>query len=407
MTSPPPTRPDRPDGPGRTPATPASESLRRYATPRQAQYLDAIAAHGSHRRAAKALGINRTAIDRGIASLRKQAALKGWSPDHDLTHPLPDGYTLKGTSTLYDGDGNLVQQWVKTERDREEFEALCREVLEAMREEVPREKAVKPPKTTASELLNLYTLTDFHLGQMSWREETGADWDMKIAENLLVSWFSQAIAYSPDACVGVFAQLGDFLHFDGLNAVTPEHHNLLDADTRFAKLARIAIRVLRRIMWMLLAKHEHVHVIMCDANHDPVSAIWFREWFESLYSDEPRVTVDTSPRPYNAYEWGDTSLFFTHGHKKSAKQVHETFAALFRDIFGRTRYSYAHTGHLHNQAVFESPLMTVEQHRTLAAPDAFAARGGWMSKREASVITYHKDYGEVGRVVISPEMCGT
>lgn len=48
--------------------------------------------------------------------------------------------------------------------------------------------------------------------------------------------------------------------------------------------------------------------------------------------------------------------------------------------------------------------MVVEQHRTLAAPDAHASRGGWISGRDASVITYHRDYGYVGRVVISPEM---
>ena len=36
--------------------------------------------------------------------------------------------------------------------------------------------------------------------------------------------------------------------------------------------------------------------------------------------------------------------------------------------------------------------MIVEQHRTLAAPDAHQARGGWISGRDAKVITYHKDF---------------
>ena len=48
--------------------------------------------------------------------------------------------------------------------------------------------------------------------------------------------------------------------------------------------------------------------------------------------------------------------------------------------------------------------MVVEQHRTLAAKDAYAARGGWFSGRSANVITYHKQYGEVSRQSISPEM---
>lgn len=43
-------------------------------------------------------------------------------------------------------------------------------------------------------------------------------------------------------------------------------------------------------------------------------------------------------------------------------------------------------------------------NRTLAAKDAYAARGGWFSGRSTNVITYHKQYGEVSRQSISPEM---
>ena len=48
--------------------------------------------------------------------------------------------------------------------------------------------------------------------------------------------------------------------------------------------------------------------------------------------------------------------------------------------------------------------MIVERHRTLAAADAYAAKGGWLSGREAKVITYSKEYGEVFRITINPEM---
>jgi hypothetical protein len=48
--------------------------------------------------------------------------------------------------------------------------------------------------------------------------------------------------------------------------------------------------------------------------------------------------------------------------------------------------------------------MKVEQHETLAAPDAYAANGGYLSGRSAKVITYHMDYGEVGRFTLTPAM---
>lgn len=379
-------------------------ALREYATARQAECIDALAKYGSQSKAAKALGVHPRNLQRALENVRKSAVRKGFSPPHDMTHPAPDGYFVRGVSTLYTPDG-VAAQWVKTNVDQERMLEFAREIVAAMSEDIKREKPVTRRKPTNAELLNLYTITDHHLGMYSWAEETGADWDATIAEDLLVSWFAEAISLSPPAEVGVLGQLGDFLHWDGMEAVTPEHRNILDADTRFERLVRIAIRVLRRVVRMLLEKHERVHIIMAEGNHDPASSVWLREWFAALYEDEPRVTVDQSPDPYYAYEWGSTLLGLHHGHKRKVKNIDHVFAAKFREEFGRTKHCYIHTGHYHESALVESGLAVVEQHRTLAAPDAYASRGGWLSGRSASVITYHKDYGEVGRVVISPEMC--
>ena len=178
----------------------------------------------------------------------------------------------------------------------------------------------------------------------------------------------------------------------------------MDADTRYQKIVRVAIRCVRAVITKLLTKHKRVHVLMAEGNHDTASSIWLREWLAAVFEDEPRVSVDSSPDPYYCYEHGKTALFFHHGHKRKISDIAPVFAAKFRDTFGRTKHAYAHMGHLHHVDVKESPLMIVEQHRTLAAPDAYASRGGWISGRDAKVITYSKAHGEVGRVTISPAM---
>jgi hypothetical protein len=276
--------------------------------------------------------------------------------------------------------------------------------LKAMSETIPRVKPAATPKRSLPDLANCYVLTDYHLGMLSWHEETGADWDTAIAEQIMVDWFAEAIRQSPDAELGIFAQLGDFIHIDGLEALTPASKHLLDADTRYQKIVRVAIRLVRKVIGMLLAKHQRVHVLMAEGNHDPAGSIWLREWLHALYENEPRISVDLSPDPYYCIEHGKTSLFFHHGHKRRVKDIDDVFAAKFREVFGRTKHSYAHMGHLHHIDVKETNLMVVEQHRTLSAPDAYASRGGWMSGRDATVITYHKEFGEVGRVRVSSNM---
>lgn len=338
-------------------------------------------------------------LGRNERSLRRNKKVQEYK---ELVANAPDGHAIKGVSTLYDNEGNIKQQWIKTLAN--DAESKLQAAFDGMGDKLPRVKPQKPPKHSDSDLLSCYVITDYHLGMLSWGEETGADWDTDIAEQLLVDWFAAAIRMAPASERAIFAQLGDFLHWDGMDAVTPASKHLLDADTRFQKLVRVAIRVVRRVIDLLLAKHTNVHVLMAEGNHDPASSIWLREWLSAVYENEPRVTVDVSPDPYYCVEHGKTAVFFHHGHKRRMTNIDTVFAAKFRETFGRTKHAYAHMGHLHHIEVKETNLMVIEQHRTLAAPDAYASRGGWMSGREAKVVTYSKQYGEVSRLSVTPEM---
>lgn len=376
-----------------------------YAAEAQARNIRAAIEHGGVRGAAKHLGINRRGVQRSIDSVRLKAAKQGWAPKHDMTKTVPEGYTVKGTSTLYNADGEVAAQWVKSTLDGDKLLERVTAIIEAFKEEVPAPKLVKLPKSErADNLLNLHIITDFHLGMKAWREEAGEDWDVSIAEDLLMRWLTVAIERAPAAKTGVLAQLGDFLHWDGLDAVTPASKHLLDADTRFQKVVRVAIRCLRRIIVMMLQKYELVHLVVADANHDPAGSVWLREMFSQFYEGEPRLTVDLSADTYYCHEFGQTSLFFHHGHKRKPDKIDDVMVAKFREVFGRTKHSYCHMGHMHFDQLIESNLMIIEQHRTMAAKDAYAARGGWMSGRGAQVICYSSEFGEVGRQAYTPEM---
>ena len=327
-------------------------------------------------------------------------------PERGEEFEVPTGHIVKGVSTLVDEDGRKIIQWVKTREDHAAAEAKMRAVVDAFKEELPRSPPVElHPISTNDDLLNQYTVTDMHFGMLSWREETGADYDLKIAEKLLLDWFTAAVQLAPNASTAVFAQLGDLLHHDSHLSVTPTHGNVLDADSRLQKMIRVVIRTMRRVIAMLLEKHERVHLVMADANHDPAGGAWLREMFAAFFEDEPRLTVDNSASTFYAYEFGQTSLFYHHGHRRKVNTIDGVLAGKFREIFGRTKYSYAHLGHLHSDEMKSmSTTMKVEQHETLAAPDAFAANGGWLSGRSAKVITYSKRFGEVGRLILKPEM---
>lgn len=355
--------------------------------------------YSSNRQMAEALGINESVIRRRL----KKAATKERLTEK-LDDKIPFGQKLRGVSTLYNSDGEATMQWVKTNADMEQQKKAFEAAIKAMAQDIPKQTPIKFSIDTNANLCACYVISDYHLGMLSWPDETGEDWNIELAENMLVNWFSAAIQKAKGADTAVLAQLGDFLHWDGLDAVTPTSGHVLDADSRFPEIVMSAIRVLRKVVNMLLENHKHVHIVMAEGNHDLSSSVWLRALFAEKYEDEPRVTIDNTHTPYYAYEWGKTSLFFHHGHKKQNKALPEVFAAMYRDMFGRTEHTYAHVGHRHHHEAKENGLMIVEQHQTLASKDSHAIRGGYSSKRSAKVITYHKEYGEVSRDTIRPEM---
>lgn len=324
--------------------------------------------------------------------------------EHGDVFEMPPTHVLGKMTVQRDADGRVVQDWIRAMPDAVQREAAMRAALEAFKEQIPRTDPVLGPTHTNADLLNQFTITDLHFGMLSWKDESGADYDLKIAEQLLLDWFAAAIAMAPPAAMAVLAQLGDLLHYDSMTSVTPTHAHVLDSDSRYQKMVRVVIRTIRRVAEMLLQKHERVHLLFCDANHDEAGEVWLREMFAMFFEHEPRISVDTSASTYYVFEHGETSLFYHHGHKRKTSNVDSVFAGKFRDVYGRTKFSYAHTGHKHADELRSTNLMKVEQHETLAAPDAYAANGGWLSGRSAKVITYSKRFGEVGRLTLTPQM---
>ena len=379
-------------------------------TERQRQIVELHEQGLGYTKIGEQVGCSRYAVRDSLQSVKARAATQGWSPQHDMVHTVPIGFNVKGVSTLYNDEGKPVSQWVKSQIDSEKQIEMMREVVASMSEDIKPESPVPSPNINADELLNCFVITDYHMGMLADKDEVNAsgqtgngDWDLKIAENTLVNWFAEAIRISPEADTAIYAQLGDFGHYD-YEPLTQASKHLLDSDSRNFKIVRATIRVTRQVIRMLLEKHNHVHIKWCDANHDPFSAIWMRELLTALYESEPRVFIDDTADTYYAYEFGKTALFFHHGHKRKVANVDTVFAAKYREVFGRTEHAYAHMGHYHSVDKKETNLMVVEQHRTLASADAYSSRGGWLSGREANVITYHKEYGQVAYNTISYKM---
>ena len=221
-------------------------------TDRQRETLNAYVDCGySSNKAGKQLGLNGRSVRLCLEKLKRRAAESGLTESFDATRYVDPGQMVHGKSTLTkDADGNTV--WIKTSR-KKAAEDLALTVTDSVADLKPW-KAVKAPAASLKDQVTCYVLTDYHIGAYSWHEETGADWDLNIAERVLQNAVQELVSGSPDSEQAIFCQLGDFLHWDGLQAVTPTAKNILDSDGRFEKLTDIALfirMVEKNIAWLL------------------------------------------------------------------------------------------------------------------------------------------------------------
>ena len=380
--------------------------LLKYANDNQREKIEAYIKHGSSHKAADALGCHHTNVLRCVATAKKNAIKRGYAPENDMTHPVAEGFAVKGVSTYYDEDGKIKGQWVKSHEDKHaRIDALI-DRLESFEWKPAPIIECKQDRHEDS-LCTLLTLTDFHLGMYAYAKETGDDWNTDMAAHEYLEAIQEMCDGSPNSATGILNLQGDFMHWDGLDAVTPTGKHQLDADTRFSRLIDMALDVIMASVEIMLGKFSQVKVIVCEGNHDLVGSMWIRKAIKKIYQDNPRIEVDDTDFPFYAHLHGDIMLAFHHGHKVKNQNLPALFSSepRYRKMWGQAEYTYIHTGHYHHteQMMGEGGGAIVERHPTLSGKDAYAARGGYHSWRAAHAITYHWETGEHRRVTVTPK----
>ena len=377
------------------------DTMRPWATDLEREGLDALLAAGSIAAAAERLDMSPRRLRGLLSELERRSAARGWAPASDMVTPQPEGFHVKGVSTLYGADGTVRGQWVKTNRDPEQRLQALMEAMQRIAEPFAGlAEPVPEPPVHDDDLLAVYPMGDPHLGMYAWSLETGNDFDLDIAERNLVAAADLLVDSAPRAAHALVINLGDFFHADNASNQTMRSHHALDVDTRWSKVLGVGIRTMRRIIDRALEKHQHVTVICEIGNHDDHSSIMLALCLANYYAREPRVTVDTSPSKFHWYRFGTCLLGITHGDTVKADKLPGIMACDRPTDWGETVHRKWYTGHVHHDSLKEYPGVTVETFRTLAARDAWHHGAGYRSERDMKCDIWHREDGLVNRHIV-------
>lgn len=261
-------------------------------------------------------------------------------------------------------------------------------------------KQLEKSKTTDN--LLLISLFDIHFGKLAHKDESGEDYDLKVAEARVKSAVKELLSrVNLKSVEKILLPIGnDLINVDNLQksttAGTPQ-----DTDTRFHKMIKTANRVLIDVINELVGVAP-VDVLIVPGNHDTQTSFMIGCVLEAYYHNTKLVNIDNSPTLRKYYQFGKNGFQFTHGDKEKHETLGLIFATEKPKLWADTKYRFCQLGHFHKNK--KTNFVSVDEHQgfqvqiipSLSSNDAWHAGKGYNSLRQAKAFMYSKNDGLTG-----------
>lgn len=356
-----------------------------------------VSEYGSITEAARRLGIPRPTLQNRVDRARAEISNGGLKVE--LEAMVAEGFNLKGYShfTKTAAGEPIWLKTVKAERD------YWKGVEDAIRTVKPVGKVPPAPKAPDGDVIPWLQIGDAHIGMLASETETGANFNIDIAEREICAAASALIQSAPACKRLVINDLGDGTHYETFKGETEASGHAVDYDTRYWKMVQAYIRLTRFIIERALEKAETVDYICNQGNHSRSNDIWIAALIGALYGETGRVNVVRNESPFIAYRMGKTLVVVHHGDKARPERFRDVVCSDFSADWGEAEFRYLDGGHVHHSQRKELAGCVFESWNNLAPRDKYAHDGGWRSKQCMSLVLRSRTYGEVGRHVMPIE----
>lgn len=185
---------------------------------------------------------------------------------------------------------------------------------------------------------------DLHFGKLTWEEESGENYDIKIAAETVESAVEALMGYAAGHRIErILLPLGnDFFNVDNKDNTTV-HGTPQQEDTRWQKTFRTGRRLAVQIIEGL-AEAAPVDVLIIPGNHDETRMFYLGDVLDVKYEGSARVRVDNHAMKRKYYVFGRTLLGLTHGYHEKYEKLSFIMATERAEDWARTQHREWHLG---------------------------------------------------------------
>lgn len=343
-----------------------------------------------------------TIVNKQIKSLKDlikvcEIDLNEWQIDRWVCNKWEMGAKLKDDSIkvtpLFQ-----VKVWLSRNKPVVDYTAFRDSMIKDMQKHSPVYPKIKYPKQDPN-LLEINTF-DLHFGKLAWDEETGTNFDMPIAENIVDKIMDRLIIQSQSYNIEriLFIVGNDFFNVDNSRNTTT-NNTPQDEDSRWHKTFNRGRKLLVKQIDKLRVIAP-VDIVVIPGNHDTERAFYLGEALACWYRNSKDVNVNNEPKPRKYYRYGLNLIGFTHGNEEKVLDLPVIMASEAPQLWAETKYREWHLGHIHQKK--EIKWISTQEHkgtvirymRSLSGTDAWHNKKGYINNvRAGEGFIWNKDNG--------------
>ena len=306
---------------------------------------------------------------------------ESYRKDRSVEWHVEDGVVIQGD--VSDSGKMLVVPLyhIKLKLIKKVDEIRARSVIDEMKEEAlsyaPVYPKIKYPKITDPHLYEI-DIPDIHFGRLTWKEESGGDYDTEIAKKVVKSTLIKLLECSTQYPISkILLPIGNDFFNVASKANTTTKGTPQQEDTRWSKTFR---RGRELAVWMVEACSAvaPVDVLIIGGNHDEEKTFYLGDALYSWFHNDPNVTIDNGAMNRKYYLYGKNLIGFTHGGDYKIDKLASIMPSEVPELWAKSDYREWHLGHIHHKyEVNEENGVVIRFLRSLVEHDEWTYRQGF------------------------------
>lgn len=244
-------------------------------------------------------------------------------------------------------------------------------------------KIVYPKKS--GDMLYEIDMPDIHFGRLTWAEESGTDYDIKIAEEVVAKVLGDLLSYTKLFPIKrIMLPLGNDYYNVNSKSNTTVNGTPQQEDTRWSKTYRKGWHLAVKIIEMC-SEIAPVDVMIIKGNHDEEKTFYLGETLSAWFHGNANVKIDNRAMSRKYYLYGKNLIGFTHGSDEKLDRLPSLMPTEVPEMWAKSKFREWHLGHKHKKyETQEENGVVIRLLRSLVPIDAWTYDSGFVGAQRAA-----------------------